>query len=89
MNHAETSKALYAGSKKYGAWNWRGSKIEYMTYIGAMKRHLDLILEGENFDADSNAHHLGCIAASCGILLDARKHGTLVDNRPQKLTNEK
>lgn len=78
----ETAKALSHGAGKYGPWNWRENKVEIMTYIGAMKRHLDCILEGEDIDPESRAHHLGHVAASCGIVLDAQKHGTLVDNRP-------
>jgi hypothetical protein len=80
----ETAKALSRGAGKYGPWNWRENKVEIMTYIGAMKRHLDCILEGEDIDPESGAHHLGHVAASCGIVLDAQKHGTLVDNRPKK-----
>jgi hypothetical protein len=78
----ETAKALALGADKYGPWNWRDNKVEIMTYIGAMKRHLDCILEGEDIDPESGAHHLGHVAASCGIVLDAQKRGTLVDNRP-------
>ena len=78
----ETAKALQHGGGKYGPWNWRRTKVEMMTYLGAMKRHIDLLLEGEDIDSDSGAHHLGCVAASCAIVLDARKHGTLMDNRP-------
>lgn len=78
----ETAKALSLGAKRYGPWNWRENNVKIMTYIGAMKRHLDCILEGEDIDPESEAHHLGHIAANCGIVLDAQKHGTLVDNRP-------
>jgi hypothetical protein len=78
----ETAKALSLGAKRYGPWNWRENNVKIMTYIGAMKRHLDCILEGEDIDPESGAHHLGHVAASCGIVLDAQKHGTLVDNRP-------
>jgi len=77
----ETAKALQHGAKTYGPWNWRKTNVGLMTYVGAMKRHIDAFLEGEDID-DSGAHHLGCVAASCAIVLDARKHGTLVDNRP-------
>jgi hypothetical protein len=47
-----------------------------------MKRHLDCVLEGEDLDPESAAHHLGHVAAGCAIVLDARHAGTLVDNRP-------
>ena len=53
-----------------------------MTYLGAMKRHIDAIIDGEDIDPESRAHYLGHVAAGCAIVLDARKHGTLVDNRP-------
>ena len=81
LNEA-TAQALQNGATKYGAWNWRENKVEMMTYLGAIRRHLDDFLEGENLAPDSGVHHLGHIAANCGILLDADKHGMLVDNRP-------
>lgn len=79
---AETAKALALGAQKYGPWNWRENRVEIMTYLGAMKRHLDAVIEGEDIDPESGAHHLGHIAAGCGIVLDAAKHGHLIDNRP-------
>lgn len=80
----ETAKALSRGAVKHGPWNWRENKVEMMTYLGAIKRHVDLLLNGEDIDPDTGAHHLGCVAAGCGIVLDAREHGTLVDNRPPR-----
>jgi len=80
----EVAKALARGAEKYGVFNWRENNVEIMTYLGAMKRHIDQFLDGEDIDPDTGAHHLGCVAAGCGIVLDARKHGTLVDNRPPK-----
>ena len=80
--NVETAKALSLGADKYGPWNWRENKVEIMTYLGAMKRHIDCLIEGEDIDPESGAHHLGHVAAGCGIVLDARKHGTLIDNRP-------
>ena len=78
----ELSNALSCGAGKYGPWNWRYTKVELMTYIGAMKRHIDEFVDGEDRALDSGVHHVGHIAASCAIILDAIKHGTLVDNRP-------
>lgn len=80
--NAETAKALALGAAKYGPWNWRTNRVEIMTYLGAMKRHIDAIIEREDIDPESGASHLGHIAAGCGIVLDAQKHGTLIDNRP-------
>lgn len=81
----EVAKALFLGIKKgYGPWNWRLTKVEVMTYLHAMRRHLDEVIERNDIDEESGAHHLGHVAANCAIILDARKHGTLVDNRPPK-----
>ena len=84
----EMAKALDYGVHRagpngvgYGPWNWRNANVESMTYVGAIRRHLDAYLDGQDLD-ESGAHHLGHIAASCAILLDAAKFGTLVDNRP-------
>lgn len=78
----QVSQALECGAIKYGPWNWRDNNVELMTYLGAMKRHIDAVIDGEDIDPESGAHHLGHVAAGCAIVLDARKHGTLVDNRP-------
>ena len=81
--NTQVAKALACGAAKYGPWNWREHKVEIMTYLGAMKRHIDQVVEREDFDPESNAHHLGHVAAGCAIVLDAMEHGTLVDNRPR------
>jgi hypothetical protein len=81
---AEAAKALALGAAKYGPWNWRENRVELMTYLGAMKRHIDAIIDGEDIDPESGAFHLGHVAAGCGIVLDARRHGTLIDNRPPR-----
>lgn len=78
----EVAAALTLGARKYGPWNWRENKVEIMTYLGAMKRHIDCVIEGQDIDPESAAHHLGHVAAGCAIVLDARHAGTLVDNRP-------
>lgn len=80
----ETAKAIACGAAKYGPWNWRHDTVESMTYVGAIRRHLDAYLDGEDTDPESGASHLGHIAASCGILLDAKACGHLLDNRPPK-----
>ncbi len=81
----EVAKALQNGiDKGYGPFNWRETPVEVMTYLGAMKRHIDDFLDGEDVASDSKVHHMGHIAANCAIILDAAKHGTLVDNRPPK-----
>lgn len=81
--NAELAKALELGASRYGAWNWRESNIELMTYLGAMRRHIDRIIDGEMIDPESGAHHCGHIAASCAIIIDAQKNGTMINNAPK------
>lgn len=81
---------LEEGRRKYGFYNWRYTDVEMLTYIGAMKRHIDKIIEGEWLDhdvpfedLDGKKSHLGAIMACCAILLDAEQQGALIDNRPK------
>jgi len=84
------------GATKYGAWNYRDTHIEMMTYLGAMKRHLDALLEGEWIDDDDmfmpdgtpildlpKKPHLAGLMASAAILADQYEMGTVIDNRPK------
>ena len=77
----EVAAALNDGAKKYGPWNWRRNKVLTMTYVGAIRRHLDKFLDGEDIDP-STVSHLGHIAGCCAVLLDAKAKGMLVDDRP-------
>ena len=70
------------GAAKYGAYNWRETRIEAMTYVHAMKRHLASYLDGENADPESGQSHLAHVAACAMILLDAYAIGKIDDNRP-------
>lgn len=78
------AKAFGEGAKKYGAFNWRLSKVEVMTYVGAIQRHLMAYLDGEDVDPESSTGklHLEGIAACVGILLDCTYGNYLIDNRP-------
>lgn len=80
------AKAFGEGAKKYGAFNWRNTKVEAMTYVGAMLRHLAAFTDGEDVDPESTTGklHLDGIAACVGILLDCYHGGFLIDNRPPK-----
>ena len=79
----EMARALELGKRKYGERNWiTGDGVQITTYLSAIGRHLALITDGtEDIDPESGAHHLGHIMAGCGIILDAMKHGKLIDNR--------
>lgn len=84
----EAALNMADGSEKYGPYNWRASKVEAMTYVAAIKRHLASYIDGEDVDPESKrgATHLGAIAACIAILTDARNGGQLIDNRPPKGT---
>lgn len=80
--------ALSLGASKYGPWNWRGGQVASSTYTGAMLRHLLAWRDGEDIDPESGVSHLGHVIANCAILLDAAQHGTLVDDRPEKVVDD-
>lgn len=77
---------LSEGASKYGAWNWRKTRVEAMTYVAACRRHLMAYVEGEWADQDSavGKTHLDGAIASLAILIDAIQTGTIVDNRPPR-----
>lgn len=79
-----TAKALALGADKYGPFNWRDHKVCAMTYVGAIRRHLDAWMDGQTLDPESGTTHLAHIIASCSIMIDAEVFGTLVDDRPIK-----
>lgn len=93
---AEMCTALREGAMKYGAWNFRSTEVEIMTYIGAIKRHLDALIEGEWIDPDPfilpdgtevtdipHKTHIAGILASAAIIADTYHGHMLVDNRPR------
>ncbi len=78
-----TAKVHQFGAERYGPWNWRENKVPLMTYLHAMRRHLDAVLDGQDLDPDSGLPHVAHVAASCNIIMDAAAFGTLVDDRPR------
>lgn len=78
------AKAFAEGAEKYNPYNWRTSKVETMTYIGAIIRHAFAYMDGEDVDPESKYGklHLEGIAACAGILLDGTYGDFLIDNRP-------
>jgi hypothetical protein len=79
---AEEACAHLDGALKYGPFNWRKKSVHARAYVAACKRHLDLWLEGQEFTDDGGVANLGAARACLGIILDARLHGTLIDDRP-------
>lgn len=82
------AKAAMEGAHKYGAYNWRIEPVLFRTYLGAVMRHCDEVLEGEFIDPESLIEHLGHIMASAAILIDAAHQRKLIDDRPVQCTNE-
>lgn len=77
------ARVLAFGAQKYGAFNWRsGPKINAMTYVSAIQRHLDAYVDGEDRDAESGLPHLAHAGAGLAILCDAISVGKLNDDRP-------
>jgi len=75
--------AMMDGAKKYGAYNWRDKKVPMMTYIAAAQRHLDQLLDGEDYDPVSFVHHIGHMMACGAIIADAMETNNLIDDRPK------
>lgn len=77
------ARGLAEGAEKYGAWNWRDQPVEFMTYVGAIQRHLAAFIEGEDIDPDgAGKSHIDGAAACIAILCDIVASGNFIDNRP-------
>lgn len=77
----ETAWVHGLGAAKYGRYNWRENRVKASTYVSAIMRHLAAWQQGEDIDPESGRSHLAHIAAGCNILMDAKNHGTLEDDR--------
>ncbi|GGD38212.1 dATP/dGTP diphosphohydrolase domain-containing protein [Aureimonas glaciei] len=75
------AEAHMDGAIKYGALNWRESKIKRSDYIDAAVRHILALKEGEDVASDSFLPHAAHIMATMSIILDAEACGTLIDDR--------
>lgn len=76
--------ALETGASKYGPFNWRKESISITTYIGAIRRHASLMLDGELIDRESGLPHWAHIAASAMIAMDADAIGKLINDLPPR-----
>ena len=76
------ARVLKHGALKYGIRNWLKDKILASTYVAAFFRHIFLGWAlGRDTDPDSGEPHLAHAAAMCLIIMDAKKHDTLIDDR--------
>lgn len=76
----EMAMVMQHGAQKYGAWNWRKSDVVRRIYLDAALRHLFAMIDGQEFDPDSNRLHAAHVMASMAILLDAQSLGRLADD---------
>lgn len=72
---------LLDGMLKYGRSNWREAGVRYSIYIDALRRHVNLLFEGEDIDPDSGLPHLSHALACLAIIIDADAAGNLTDDR--------
>ena len=78
----ELARVMQNGKEKYGERNWiTGDGVSLQTYLGAILRHTNKIISGEDTDPESGLEHAAHIAASCAIILDAKQCGKLKDDR--------
>lgn len=70
------------GKLKYGGSNFIGTEVIMSIYMDAIRRHLDGIMAGEEFDPADGVPHFGAMLANIDIILCARAAGTLIDDRP-------
>ena len=77
----QMANVMAGGAHKYGLFNFRESKVDVQTYIGAINRHFMLWQDGVDNDNESGMSHLAHTMACCAILIDAQYTGQLVDNR--------
>lgn len=79
---AQVAKVFKHGADKYGKFNWRVEPINATTYVAAISRHTLLEwAQGVDIDHDSGIHPLAHVIASCLIVMDSEKWGTLIDDR--------
>ena len=76
------SLAMLEGKLVYGRANFvAGSGVQASIYVDACKRHLDAWFSGEELTPDSKLPHLANAIACLAIIIKAKAHGKLVDDR--------
>lgn len=70
---AQIASVLAHGADKHGEWNWRLPSGEFNEdhYLGAILRHANLAMAGQDVDPGTGISHYAHIAATCMIVLDA------------------
>lgn len=78
----EIAKAMLTGAIKYGRRNFAHPTTEILasTYGAALRRHVGLMLKGEDLDGDSGLSHWAHIGANANVVLAAMAAGTYVND---------
>lgn len=79
----ELGKALSFGASKYDKFNFKNG-IEVTRTVSAAVRHIYQFLDGENFDEESKAHHLGAAMANLAMAIDTYYNRPEMDDRYKK-----
>ena len=81
LSVVQMANVMAGGAHKYGIFNYRESKVDALTYIGAIQRHFMKWCDGVDIDSESGQSELAHIMACCSILIDAMSTGSFIDNR--------
>ena len=77
-----TAQVFSHGAEKYTDRNWeKGEGIVWDRYIGALQRHFQLFVAGEDTDPDSGFPILAHIACNALFLLSSHLRGIGIDTR--------
>lgn len=80
----EIASGMAEGAHKYGAYNWRKTKIQLSDYYDSTFRHLTSWYEGEDIDPDSQVHHLSKAITGLIVVRDALMNDSVIDDRPSR-----
>ncbi len=79
----ETCAQFHFGAQKYKAWNW-AKGMSWSVPIACIKRHCIALLDGEEKDPESGAHHLGAVGCNAVMLMHYVDHFKEGDDRPPR-----
>lgn len=71
---------LEFGAKKYAPFNWQKG-LSHREILESLKRHLDDLMEGEDFDEESGLEHIGHIQTNAMFYAWMVKHRPDLDDR--------
>jgi hypothetical protein len=77
----ELAHVYTKGAAIYGDHNWRNG-MSYTRCCDALSRHLQQWLGGEDFDQETQCHHLAAVAFYCFAVIHFHFTGTGTDDRP-------